>query len=427
MKKREAEHRGVSAMAKELVANEILKIAAEIRALVRDGARVLNLTIGDFKSDQFPIPDLLREETKKALDQGHSNYPPSNGILECREAVREMFLERLGLDYSIESVLIGGGARPMIAASYMCLISPGEPVVYSIPSWNNNHYSTIVGARRVEIPTTQATSFFPRVEDIEPHLGAARMICLNTPQNPTGTVMDPAELERLCRAIVAENDRRLSTGQPCCYLMFDQVYWMLTFGKSQHATPVTLVPEMARYTIFVDAISKSFAATGLRVGWAVGPEDAIERMGALLTHLGAWAPRPEQVATAALLRNREALDAYHRNMSAGVLKRLEALAKGVRRLQAEGLPLDTIDPEGAIYLSLRLDVLGKKTADGQPLSSDESIRRYLLKEAGVALVPFQAFGLATDTGWFRASVGAVSVAECELAIEKIGQAIRRLG
>ncbi|MBI2378804.1 MAG: pyridoxal phosphate-dependent aminotransferase [Deltaproteobacteria bacterium] len=426
VKPRPGEARGISAMAQKLIANEILKIAAEIRALVRGGAQILNLTIGDFKSDQFPIPELLKEGTKRALDQGHSNYPPANGVLEAREAVRELFLDRFGLDYPVEGVLLGGGARPMIAASYMCLVSPGERVVYSLPSWNNNHYSTIVGANQVELPTTEATGFFPRVEDIEPHLEGARLICLNTPQNPTGTVMKPAELERLCREIVRENERRLSKGKPVCYLLFDQVYWMLTFGDARHATPVNLVPEMARYTIFVDAISKSFAATGLRVGWGVGPSDVIERMAALLTHLGAWAPHPEQVATAALLRDKPALDAYHHHMSKGVLARLEALARGARHLAAEGLPVDSIDPEGAIYLSLRLAILGKRAPGGEIIASDEAIRGFLLREAGVALVPFQAFGVKEETGWFRASVGAVSVEDCERAMARIGDALRRL-
>lgn len=102
------------------------------------------------------------------------------------------------------------------------------------------------------------------------------------------------DLKALSLAIVAENKRRQAVKQPALYLMFDQVYWMLTAPGRAHETPVGLVPEMAPYTVFVDGISKAFAATGLRVGWAVGPTDVIERMAAILTHVGAGHPGPSR-------------------------------------------------------------------------------------------------------------------------------------
>jgi aspartate aminotransferase len=394
--------------------------------MVRDGAKVLNLTVGDFNPENFPIPRALLDGVKAALDEGHTNYPPPSGMPECREAVQAVFRERLGLDYPLDAILVGAGARPMIAGTYMTLLDPGDRVVYSVPSWNNNHYSTMCRAERVEIPTTAASHFFPRADDIVPVLRGARLVSLCTPLNPTGTVMAPEELERLCRLILDENRRRERAGEPSLYLMFDQVYWMLTYRDAKHVTPVGLVPEMARYTVFVDGISKAFAATGLRVGWAVGPSDVIERMAAILTHIGAWAPRAEQVATARLLRDAATIDRYQAWMKAEILARLDVLADGMRLLRSRGHDVDAIPPEGAIYLSLRVNVAGRKTPGGETLASDEDIRGYLLHEAGVALVPFQAFGMREDTGWFRASAGAVSKAGCEQVIEKLGQALGKL-
>lgn len=417
----------VSSMAHELVGSEILKIAGQVRSMIAKGEDILNLTVGDFSSKEFPIPAVLLEGIKNALDDGHTNYPPSVGVLECREAVQAMFKERLGLDYPIDSVLIAGGARPMIAGTYLATVNPGDNVVYPLPSWNNNHYCTMVGAHRVEVLTTAENHFFPRADDFEPHLKTARLICLNTPLNPTGTLMDPAELKGLCEKIVAENGRRAATGRRALYLMFDQVYWMLTHHGAEHATPVALVPEMASYTVFVDGISKAFAATGLRVGWAVGPPDVIERMSAILTHLGAWAPRPEQIATAALLRDDAAIDAYREVMGSEVLGRLDILAKGVSALAAEGIDVDAIPPAGAIYLSMRIGAANKKTPSGQVLKTDEDIRAYILAEAKVALIPFFCFGLKDEgRGWFRASVGAVSKADCEQVVERLGAALRKL-
>ncbi len=418
--------RGISSMAAQLVGSEILKIAAEVRAQIAAGESILNLTVGDFSSQEFPVPEQLSAGITKALAAGHTNYPPSSGVMELRESVKGLFERRLGLSYPIESTLIAGGARPMIAGTYLALLDPGDEVIYGAPSWNNNHYCTLTGAKAIEVPTTAATSFFPTVEQIEAHLSTARLLCLNTPQNPTGTVMPPDQLEHIARRVVEENERRKSAGRPQLYLMFDQVYWLLTFDGVEHATPVNLVPEVAPYTIFVDGVSKGFAGTGLRVGWALGPQDVIQRMSAILTHLGAWAPRPEQIATAALLDDDRAIDQHLGIMRSEVLARLKLLDEAVGALRDKGWDVESIAPQGAIYLSMRLDLRGKKTPDGVTIETDEQTRKYLLEAAGVALVPFTCFGVRENTGWFRASVGAVSKADCESIKDRLAMALDRL-
>lgn len=420
------EARGISTMARSLVGSEILRIAGEVKAFAAQGNKILDLTVGDFSSKEFPIPQQLEDGIVKALKAGHSNYPPSSGVIECREAVRKMFEQRLGLSYPVSSVLIAGGARPMIAGIYYALCSPGDKVVYSLPSWNNNHYCTLVGARRIEVPTKAETQFFPRAEDLAPHLSDARLLCLNSPQNPTGTVIDRAALSKICELVLAENARRRTVQQAPLYLMYDQVYWMLTFGGVHHHTPVSLHPEMAAYTIFVDGISKAFASTGIRVGWAVGPTDVIERMSAILTHVGAWAPRPEQVATAELLNNAVAVDSYLAQMNRSLFTRLGKLSGAIEAVKAKGWSVDCISPQGAIYLSLKIDLRGKQTADGKTIRTDEETRKYLLEEAGIALVPFLCFGLTEDTGWFRASVGAVSLQDCDTFEKRLLGALEKL-
>ena len=125
----------------------------------------------------------------------------------------------------------------------------------------------------------------------------ARLLALCSPVNPTGTVFDADTLREICQLVVEENERRSGKDRPL-YVLYDQVYWMLTAAGVDHVNPVALVPEIAPYTVAVDAISKAFASTGLRVGWAVGPADIIKPMNDIIGHVGAWAPRPEQVATA---------------------------------------------------------------------------------------------------------------------------------
>jgi aspartate aminotransferase len=416
----------VSTMAQGLVGSEILKIAAEIRALIKSGRPVCNLTVGDFDPKQFPIPDALRAAIVAAYDAHETNYPPSNGMPELREAVQRFYARDLGLALPLESFLIAGGARPVIYGIYRAVVDPGDVVVCPVPSWNNNHYIHMTGAKTALVPCGPETRFLPTRESIVDALPSARLVCLNSPLNPTGTAMSTDMVRGISEAIVLENEKREKRGERPCYLMYDHIYWMLTADGTEHVTPPALVPEMARYTIFVDGISKAFAATGVRVGWAVGPTDVIDRMSSIIGHVGAWAPRAEQLATAKLLDDTTSIASYLKVLRGGISRRLDALYAGFSKMKASGLPVDALSPEGAIYLTVRVHPFGKKTPAGATLSTNEDVRRYLLEAAGIGVVPFQAFGVKEESGWFRLSVGAVSEREIDDALPRVAEALSRL-
>src|SRR6188474_215041 len=177
----------LSDLARGVVGSEILRIAAEIRALKAKGAEICNLTVGDFDPTQFPVPPKLLDGVRDALAAGHTNYPPSDGVPALREAVARFYEKRLGLKYPVESVLITGGARPLLYGAYLTVLDRGDTVVYPVPSWNNNHYAYLSGARAVELTVHAGSNFFPTADDLRPHLGAARLLMLNSPLNPTGT------------------------------------------------------------------------------------------------------------------------------------------------------------------------------------------------------------------------------------------------
>jgi aspartate aminotransferase len=408
---RQGGERRVSAMAAGLIGSEILKIAAEIRALAASGEEICNLTVGDFDPRQFPIPEPLRDAIIDALRKGETNYPPSNGVQQLREAVQRLYVRDLGLDYPLDAVLIAGGARPVIHATYEALCDPGDAVIYPVPSWNNNHYCHMVGAKAVPVTCTPENRFLPTADDIARHLKGARLVCLNSPLNPSGTAITPETLRGICRAMLAENRERETRGERPVYLMYDHVYWMLCVGDTAHVTPPELEPEMARYTIFVDGLSKGFAATGLRVGWAVGPVDVVARMSSIIGHVGAWAPRAEQVATAKWLDDVEGVRRYHEGYLRNIQVRLQALHDGLQQLRRAGHAVESIPPMGAIYLTARLHPFGKTTPDGVTLRTNEDVRKAVLEHAGLGIVPFQAFGSKEDSGWFRMSVGAVTPGE----------------
>lgn len=401
-----------------LEGSAILRVAAEIRKRVAAGERICNLTVGDFDPRQFPIPRVLEDGIVEALRHHETNYPPSTGVPALREAIIAYTERSLGLRYPVESVLVTSGSRPGVYGTYATLLDPGDRVVFGVPSWNNNYYCHMVGAVAVPVACSAEGQFMPTAAAIAPHLRGARMLALNSPLNPCGTCFDAESLGAICDLVLEENARRMPGERPL-YLVYDQVYWQLTFGDTEHVDPVTLRPEMARYTIFVDGISKAFASTGVRVGWVMGPNDVIDRMNNFLQHVGTWAPRAEQVATAGLLMNEEAIQSYRASLIQGVQARLDALHSGLKALGAAGHPVDAVEPAGAIYLSGRFNLLGRRTPEGEVLSTNDDVRRWLLRIAGLAVVPLDAFGAEGETGWCRLSVGAVSVADIEEALPRL--------
>ena len=410
-----AAREGLGLMATTLVGSEILRIAREVRELAAEGRPVLNLTVGDFSPREFRIPRELEAGIARALAAGQTNYPPSDGVPELRRAVQSFYRDALGLDYPLDSVLVSGGARPLIWAAYQAILDPGDKVVYPIPSWNNNHYCHLTGARGVAVETGAEAGFLPTAEQLAPHLPGAALLALNSPLNPAGTGFRPAQLAAIAQAVVAENRRR-GPGEKPLFLLYDQIYWLVAADSAPHATPVDLVPEVAPWTLFVDGISKAFAATGLRVGWAVAPPFLIARMRDLLGHVGAWAPKPEQLATAEILAD----GALARRLSGAVRDainlRLAGLDRGLAGLAARGLPVRHLPPAGALYLSVHFDLIER-------FGNNRGIRKHLLEQAGFAVVPFHAFGTRDDNGWFRLSVGAVGLAEIAPAIERVGAAL----
>jgi aspartate aminotransferase len=292
----------VSRMAGGLVGSEILKIAAEIRALRAGGATVCNLTVGDFDPAQFRIPAALEEGIVGALRAGETNYPPSSGIDALRSAAADFWRRRLGLDYDAAHVLVTAGSRPGIYGAYRTLVDPGERVVYPVPSWNNNHYVHLIGAEGVQLPCGPESGFLPTADAVAALVRdpRARLLAVNSPLNPAGTMFTADQLAELCDVVVAENRRRDRGDRPL-YVLYDQVYWTLAFGGARHVDPVSLRPAMRDYTVYVDGISKAFAATGVRVGWVAGPAPVMRAMTDVLGHVGAWAPRAEQAATARFL------------------------------------------------------------------------------------------------------------------------------
>ena len=414
----------VSKLAENLIGSEIVKIGNEVNDMKAQGAEIANLTIGDLNSNLYPIPKLLKDEIAKAYDENLTNYPPANGLLSLRKSVSKDLKHRWNLDYSPEEILVTAGSRPLIYATYKIIVDPGDKVIFPVPSWNNNHYAYLCSANDVEINASLENNFLPTAEDLKPHLEKAVLIALCSPLNPTGTMFTKKQLSDICEMVLEENKKRKEDEKPL-YVLYDQIYSNLTFDNV-HYDPVSLFPEMKSYTIYIDGISKSLAATGVRVGWGFGPSHIIDKMKALLTHVGAWAPKPEQEATAQFYNNPENIDSFVDGFKKKLQQSLQTLHEGIQNLKSNSFAVDSIQPMGAMYLTIKLDFIGKKTDDGTTIESSSDLVFYLIKDAGVAIVPFSAFGNSKEMPWFRAAAGGLSKKEIEDMLPRLEKSLAKL-
>ena len=393
----------LSQLSNTLIPSEIIKLGNEINDRIKQGQTIYNYTIGDFDPSIFPIPQGFEDEIVNAYRNKKTSYPAANGLLECRSAVASFIKRRQGLDYSATSFLISGGGRPLIYAAYRTICDRGEKVVYPVPSWNNNHYTHFVEGEHICIETSAATNFLPTADELIPHFRDACLLALCSPLNPTGTVYSKEQLTKICEAVLAENKKRGADQKPL-YILYDQIYWTLTFGETEHYDPVSLFPELRPYTIFIDGISKSFCATGVRVGWAFGPETIIDKMKGILSHIGAWSPMAEQVATANFLNKETEVDHFLSTVKLAIHDRLQQLFDGIQQMKQEGYPVDAISPMAAIYLTIRFSFKGKMNGN-QEIKTTADMTSFLLEHASLAIVPFAAFGADKESEWYRLSVG----------------------
>ncbi|MHB1920909.1 MAG: pyridoxal phosphate-dependent aminotransferase [Chitinophagaceae bacterium] len=416
----------LSHLAETLIGSEIIKLAAEIKEKIRQGEKIYNFTIGDFDPNIFPIPADLEEEIHRAYRNKFTSYPPADGILELRQAVARFMEEREGLDYDpAREILISCGGRPLIYAVYRTLVDRGERIIYAVPSWNNNHYTHFVEGEHIVIEATVENNFMPTAQDLRPVIQGAVLLALCSPQNPTGTAFSKNQLEDICDLVLEENNRR-GPLEKKLIVLFDQMYWILCFGKTQHFNPVSLRPAMKPYTVFVDGMSKAFCSTGVRVGWALGPVEAISKMKGILGHIGAWSPMAEQHASAQFLVQRKKVDQFLIPYKKEVQLRLEKIYEGITQLKEEGHQVDCIVPQAAIYLTIQMDLKGKRTSAGQLLENQEEVTRYLLDEAGLAIVPFHAFGGSRESPWYRLSVGTCKKEEIPQMLNRLKEALKKL-
>ncbi len=402
----------LSQMANSMERSQILAIAAEVRTMIADGKQVTPYTIGDFSPEHFEVPPRFIELMHEALDDGQTNYPPAAGLPELRCALADWMKHRFGLDVGAEGIIVGSGARPVLYAAFRLFLEAGDGLAHGVPAWNNHYYVHLNDAVDISLVGTVESRFLPTAAQLKERIAETRVLVLNSPLNPTGTCFTKEELGAICDVILEENARR--DGKPVM-LIYDQVYSTMTAPEIKHVHPVQVRPEMFEYTVTLDAISKSLTGTGLRLGWMALPPSLAAPVIALIGHMGAWPARPIQKAAAGIYSDFDLLENYFDELDEKIAARMEILKTKLSKMHPM---IEIVQPQGGIYLTVRFNLFEKIGA-----TSNEEIRQWLLNEAGVAVVPFQAFGLEDESGWFRISIGAVGLEDVVASMDRLEAAL----
>jgi len=376
--------------------------AAELRACGHD---VISLSAGE---PDFDTPAHIKEAAKSALDAGATKYTPVEGTPQLRSAVATWFARAHGFDVSNTEVMVSSGAKQVIYNAFHALLDPGDEVILPAPCWvSYAEIAKLAGAIPVPVLSRAEDGFAIDPEAIARAItDATRMIVLCSPSNPTGAVCGKSTLRAL--AELAERHD--------LWILTDDIYRGLCYGGATFVQPATFGPEIRRRTIIVDGVSKSYAMTGWRIGFALAPAEVIGAMATLQGQSTTNAAAVSQAAAFAALQGpQDSLETMRRAFD----ERRKYMLAGLRSMPG----VTCVEPRGAFYAFPDVSAfIGKKSPAGRVVDGDVALCAYLLDAAQVAVVPGSAF---FAPGFVRLSY-ATSQANIEKGLTRMARALADL-
>jgi aspartate aminotransferase len=380
----------------------IHSMADKVRERRLRGERVLDLTLGE---PTFNTPRHIIEVAYKAMRDGKTHYTPIHGLPELRDAIRARQSAKLALDWNDDEVTTACGAKQVIFNAMLATLNRGDEVLLPTPCWSA--YFDIVslaGGIPVKLNCNEQPNFALSAEAMEQAITPrTKWLFLNSPANPTGSILPAPSLGE-----IAEVLRR----HPGIAVLSDEIYDEIVFGSDGVKSILHVAPDLKGRTLVVNGVSKTYAMTGWRLGYAVGPKSVIRAMGIVQTQNATHTSSITQVAAVAALAGpqdciREFLGRYR--------SRRDMLERGLRKLKGWHVH----PAAGAFYLFPSVvGLLGARTPDGRTLDDDVSVAEYLLDSAGVAIVPGSGF---SATGHVRLSFAADETV-LSAALKQIGGA-----
>jgi aspartate/methionine/tyrosine aminotransferase len=396
----------ISQRAAAIPPSETLALAARAKALKAQGRPVIDFSVGE---PDFVTPEPALDAARRALAEGDTHYPPNAGTPELRAAI----VKRVELDFGYKAdparVIVSNGAKQTLFNLMQALVNDGDEVVFASPYWVS--YPAMValaGGVSKPVATRAEEGFRLRPEAVEAALGPrTKLIVLNSPQNPTGAVYPPEDVDAIVKIAL---DRGI-------LLISDEIYSYLVYEKARHRSVLeTKDKRLDDGVVFVSGVSKTFAMTGFRIGYAIGPKDVIEASSKFQSHATSGAASISQRAAAAALVQ---CDAQAARMKEAFAERRRIAVERLRAIPRVRVP----EPFGAFYVFPDFSAYYGRTLDGEKIGGSADLSRLLLEKAGVALVPGGAFGADAH---LRLSY-ALDKKDLEAGIAKLAQALAQVG
>ncbi len=375
----------ISKMAAAVQPSATLAAGAKARQLKAEGIDVFDFSLGE---PDFNTPEHICQAAYQAMQAGHTHYTPAAGIAELRAVVARLYKKTHGLEVSSEQVIVSNGAKHALHNALAATVGPGDVVIIPTPYWVS--YSDLVqmtGASYRLVSTTEESGFKMTPEQLKAAIGpSSRLVMLNSPSNPTGAVYTRRELEALADVILGSNLAVLS----------DEIYEHLVYGDARGTCFATLRPALPERTITISGVSKSYAMTGWRLGWAVGPLHVVKAMSNIQSQETSNPSSISQYAAlAALEGEQECVEKMRQEFEARrelVIRRLNAMP-GIRCLM----------PGGAFYAFFNVAAHFGRTLAGKKIPDAAAFCQVALESFHVNLVPGSAFGAE---GYVRLSFAA---------------------
>ena len=382
-----------------------LAVSAKAAALRAKGLDVISFGAGE---PDFDTPVHIKEAAKRALDAGATKYTLVEGTPALRAAVAKWLGKAHGLAVEPGEIIVSAGAKQSLFNAMHAIVDEGDEVIIPTPAWGSyNEIVKMAGGRPVPVPGAPENNFVPRISDIEKAISPrTKAILYSSPCNPTGAMLD----EQTIRAIA---DLAVKHG---FWIITDDIYRTLIYGEARFFQPATISPAVRAHTIIVDGVSKSFAMTGWRIGFACAPKFLVEAMGTLQGQSTTNAAAVSQAAALAAVEGpTDELEAMRVEFD----RRRKVMVKALREIPG----VTCVEPRGAFYAFPDLNAfLGRKTPEGKKIENDGQLCEYLIEAARVAVVPGSAFGAP---GYVRLSY-ATSMKNVEEGVARIAAALPRL-
>ena len=380
--------------------------AQKVRDLKAEGREIFNLTVGE---PDFDTPDTIKRAGIKAIEDGDTKYTPVNGTVALREGVQHDFKTRLGIECGLDEICVGGGAKQILFVAMMATVEEGTEVIVPAPYWVSYPDMVIAnGGTPVILPCDETVGFKLTPEKLEAAITPkTRWVILNSPSNPTGAAYTADELRALGDVIKRH---------PHVLVMCDEIYDRIWFADFKAQSILGVMPELREQALVVNGVSKSYAMTGWRIGYGVGPKYLINAINKLQSQMSSCPSSISQAAAAAALTGpqesvEETVAVYRERRD-----RAHSLINAIPGLSCSL-------PEGAFYLYPNCSgVIGKTAPSGKRIETDADFVLYLLDEVGVASVHGGAYGLEP---YFRIST-ATSMEIIEAACARIAEAVAKL-